>query len=337
MKEDTGRAAAVAGGGGAQAARSEEEEGSDDIATVCESSLTTQEPTAPYSAFSKSTRWFIVALVSMAAFFSPASANIWFPVIPTIASALSTSVEAINLATTYYMISQALSPTVWGAASDVLGRRPTYLATFTLYIGASFGLANTSTYPVLVVLRMLQSAGSASVIAIGSGTIGDIAHPKERGGFMGLFGLGSMLAPCISPVIGGGLADAFGWQSIFWFLAAFGGVQLLIMLALLPETLRSLVGNGSVPARGINRSLLSIWVVRQERKKATATADAADNAAKEGKRDKGKKEELPKRKGFREIDWLAPLKAFREPDVLLVLTYNSIGCESCERRLACRS
>lgn len=80
------------------------------------------------------------------------------------------------------------------------------------YIGASIGLANTHVYWLLVVLRCIQASGSASVIAIGSGTIGDLAPPAERGGFMGAFSLGPMLGPAIGPVIGGLLAGSFGWQ-----------------------------------------------------------------------------------------------------------------------------
>jgi len=80
------------------------------------------------------------------------------------------------------------------------------------YLGACAGLANTHSYGELLGFRILQACGSASVIAIGSGSIGDIAPPSERGLFMSVFGLGPMLGPAIGPVVGGLLADAFGWQ-----------------------------------------------------------------------------------------------------------------------------
>lgn len=133
------------------------------------------------------------------------------------------------------MFMQGISPTIWGSLCDVLGRRPVYLATFTVsvsrlqllavdlpltvqlqwiarYIGASIGLALTHVYWLLILLRCLQAAGAASVIAIGAGTIGDVAPPSTRGGFMGIFSLGAMLGPCLGPLVGGLLAQAFGWQ-----------------------------------------------------------------------------------------------------------------------------
>lgn len=87
------------------------------------------------------------------------------------------------------------------------------LSTFCVYIAASAGLAVTTTYPALVVLRFLQAAGSASVNSIGGGFIGDIADRSERGGFLGIYQLGPMLGPSIGPVIGGLLTSSFNWQA----------------------------------------------------------------------------------------------------------------------------
>ena len=66
------------------------------------------------------------------------------------------------------------------------------------YMGACAGLANTHSYGELLGFRILQAVGSASVIAIGSGTIGDVAPPSERGKAMSLFGLGAMSSPVSS-------------------------------------------------------------------------------------------------------------------------------------------
>lgn len=64
-------------------------------------------------------------------------------------------------------IFQGLSPSLWGSLADQWGRRPVYLCTMVVYLGANIGLALAPNYPALLVLRMLQAFGSSSVIAIG--------------------------------------------------------------------------------------------------------------------------------------------------------------------------
>jgi DHA1 family bicyclomycin/chloramphenicol resistance-like MFS transporter len=45
------------------------------------------------------------------------------------------------------------------------------------------------------------------------------------------------LAPAVAPVIGGWLHDAFGWRSVFYFLALYSGSVLVLILLWIPETL----------------------------------------------------------------------------------------------------
>jgi len=115
---------------------------------------------------------------------------------------------------------QGISPMVWGTLSDRWGRRPIVFACLATLSLSCVGLAlvPTSAYWLLVLLRCVQAAGSASTVAIGAGIIADIATPAERGGFFGLFGVGPLVGPCLGPVIGGALAQGLGWRSIFWFL-----------------------------------------------------------------------------------------------------------------------
>jgi len=135
---------------------------------------TDKAPPAPYSAFTPTQKWLLVSLVSSAATFSGFASNIYFPALPTIATDLHVSVTLINLTVTSYMVFQGLAPSVWGAIGDVKGRRIAYICTFFIFLGACIGLAETRSYAGLVVLRCVQSAGSASTIAIGSGVIGDV-------------------------------------------------------------------------------------------------------------------------------------------------------------------
>ncbi|KAJ5645980.1 hypothetical protein N7490_002352 [Penicillium lividum] len=228
-------------------------------APAMKSSTTASE--VPYSIFDKRQKWLIIAIVSTAATFSGFASNIYFPALPTIAGDMNVSTEKINLTVTSYLIFQGIAPNLWGPISDVKGRRVAYTGTFIIFLGACIGLAEAKNYATLIVLRCLQSAGSASTIAIGSGVIGDITTRAERGGFMGIFQAGLLVPVAAGPVIGGALAGTLGWRAIFWLLVIYSGVFLIALLLLLPETLRSRVGNGSkVPSDWIVEYPLNFYV-----------------------------------------------------------------------------
>jgi len=180
--------------------------------------------------------------------------------LPTIANNLNVSLELVNLTVTSYLIFQGIAPSFWGPVSDVRGRRIAYTCTFLVFLGACIGLAETKNYATLIVLRCIQSTGSASTIAIGSGVIGDITTRADRGGFMGIFQAGLLVPVAVGPVIGGALAGSLGWRSIFWFLTIYSAVFLISLLLLLPETLRSLIANGSlVPSSPFTKYPLNVY------------------------------------------------------------------------------
>ncbi len=220
-------------------------------------------PKEPYTIYTTTQKALIVAVVSIAATLSGFASNIYFPSLPQIAKDLSVTTNLVNLTVSCYMIFQGLSPTIWGAISDAVGRRITYCGTLMIFLGACIGLAETRSFAQLMVLRCVQSTGSASTIALGAGVIGDLTQREERGGYMGFYQGGVLMPVAIGPVIGGVLAGKLGWKSVFWFLTIYGAACLILSVLLLPETLRSIVGNGSLRSEGISRSILGTYQRRR--------------------------------------------------------------------------
>lgn len=116
------------------------------------------------------------------------------------------------------------------------------------------------------------------------------------------------MGPAFGPTIGGLLAQYLGWRAIFWFLAIFSGVLLVIFVFLFPETCRNVVGNGSIPARGIDQSILSWYLQRK--------------LAKNSPNDIDHEETKPAK---RKAAWPNPMSTFRilgEKESAVILIYN---------------
>ncbi|KAL9065777.1 MAG: hypothetical protein Q9161_008002 [Pseudevernia consocians] len=219
-----------------------------------------------YSSFSYVQKLLITIMASWPAFFSPLSANIYYPIFNILADDFKVSNTLINLTVTVYMIMQGLAPTFIAGLSDGAGRRPAFAVSFIIYLGANIGLALQSNYAALLVLRLLQSAGSSSTIALGNAIVADIATTAERGVFISWVSSGQFLGPGVGPIIGGLLAHYLGWRSVFWFLVISSGVVLIVILLFYPETCRKIVGDGSIRPAPWNMSIITYYHTRKQAK-----------------------------------------------------------------------
>ncbi|KAL1878157.1 hypothetical protein Daus18300_002073 [Diaporthe australafricana] len=190
----------------------------------------------PYD-YSRKTKWMITTLVAVAATGGPMGSNIFYPSLSDMAVYFKTSETIVNLNVAFYMLSMSIFPLWWSSFSETLGRRTIYVVSFSLFVVFSVLSGISSSVTMLIIFRVLGGGASASVQAVGAGTIADLWEPFERGRAMGIFYLGPLAGPLIAPIVGGALAQNFGWQSTMWFLACFGGLNFLSLVFLLPETL----------------------------------------------------------------------------------------------------
>lgn len=111
------------------------------------------------------------------------------------------------------------------------------------------------------------------------------------------------VAPSLGPVLGGVLAGQLGWPWVFWFLVILSGCCLSTLFIFLPETSREIVGNGTIPARGINRKFYSLW---------------------SGENPRASSAEIPVSRPLKFPNPLKSLYALSEKDTLLIVSVNGI-------------
>ncbi|KAK8045007.1 hypothetical protein PG993_005031, partial [Apiospora rasikravindrae] len=215
----------------------------------------------PYSSFTVWQKRWILFLSAFAAMFSPMSSFIFYPAITSIAEDLHTTVSKIDLAITTYMVVSGVTPAILGGAADNMGRRPVYIVALSIFLAANIGLALQSNYTSLLILLMVQSAGvethadgikARSHLAMVSLVI-LLVHLK--GDFMS-HNYSPNVAPPLGPVLGGIVTSQLNWQWVFWIIAILGGFCLLLVILTLPDTARSIIGDGSISAGRIYRPLI---------------------------------------------------------------------------------
>lgn len=195
-----------------------------------------------------------------------------------------------------------------------MGRRPVYLLCFGIYLCANIGLALQRNYWVLLAFRALQSTGISATIALSNAVAADTVTSAERGTYLGIASLGSILGPALGPTLGGLISKYWGWYGIFWVLAALSGFVLVFMLLFFPETCRKIVGNGSIPPPALSRSLLNVLSDRRKRKQGINAEE-----------DYARCDELSQKRRIRFPSPLTTLRLLFELPTSLVLLANGIS------------
>jgi multidrug resistance protein len=194
------------------------------------------EVTEPHD-YTNKRKWMITFVVAVAAAAAPMGSSIILPALGDITKEFNSSPTVVNLSVAMYMLSMSIFPLWWSSFSETLGRRTIYLSSFVLFLIFNILSAVSTNIAMFIVTRLLSGGAAASVQAVGAGTIADVWEVKERGRAMGIFYLGPLCGPLISPILGGVLTQELGWRSSQWALAIFGALLIFFILFCLPETL----------------------------------------------------------------------------------------------------
>lgn len=206
----------------------------------------TKEHVVPYSIFEHYDRLVLSIVLSLIGVWSSISGTIHVPALPTLEKYFGVSSSEINISVVTYSIFQGITPSFTLTFADAFGRRPVILLSIICYTAVCIAISQIKAFWLLLFLRCLQAASIAPVIAINLGIAGDICTPANRGGFVGVVSGTLLVGNGFGGLIGSALLQRFGWRGIFEFLTIGSGVTFVLAFFILPETHRSVAGNGLI-------------------------------------------------------------------------------------------
>ncbi|MDX6219892.1 MAG: transporter, family, methylenomycin resistance protein [Frankiales bacterium] len=145
---------------------------------------------------------------------------------------LGASVPGLQGVVTAYTVSLAALLLVGGGLVDVLGAKKVLLTGLLVFGAASAGCALAQSTSLLIAVRAVQGIGASLVLPGGLAVLA-AAYPAgpQRRRAIGTWAAAGGLALVAGPVLGGGLVQAYGWQSVFWV-----NVPLCLLVALVVVT-----------------------------------------------------------------------------------------------------
>jgi DHA1 family bicyclomycin/chloramphenicol resistance-like MFS transporter len=186
----------------------------------------------------------LAALTGLAAL----SIDMSLPALPQIQRAFGTSVAAVQLTLSLFLLGFAIGQLVCGVMADRVGRKPVLLTGMALFAVAGFACALSPSLPVLLAGRTVQGLGASVGPILARAIVRDCYTGPQASGVLSQITQVMIAAPLIAPTLGGLLLVWSGWAMIFVTLGAAGMLLWIICWMRLPETLPAAVRGAGRPA-----------------------------------------------------------------------------------------
>ncbi|KGT95703.1 MFS transporter [Erwinia typographi] len=178
---------------------------------------------------------FTLLLLSLV-LLAPLGIDLYLPTLPEIALGLNTPVTTIQTTIPIFLLVMGLGQIVAGPLVDNLGRKPIALAGLLLYLLGSVLAASATGWPQFLTARIVQGCAVCCTAVVAFSGVRDRLEGDEAARAYGFLNGALNIVPALAPMLGGFLADAFGWRAPFWFLTGYALVIGLLIVRFLPET-----------------------------------------------------------------------------------------------------
>jgi EmrB/QacA subfamily drug resistance transporter len=179
----------------------------------------------------------IVAVSSASLFMIAIDTTVVNLALPLIGKGLHTPVSGLQWTIAAYSIAAASLMLTAGSIGDRFGRRTVFQVGLVVFVLGSAGCSLAPSAGWLIGCRALQGVGGAALSPMSLGIItATFSDPARRaraiGIWTGTFGAGM----AAGPVIGGSLAAALGWRSVFWITIVPGVAAIVLSQLILPRS-----------------------------------------------------------------------------------------------------
>jgi MFS transporter, DHA1 family, multidrug resistance protein len=178
----------------------------------------------------------LVVILGALTAFAPLAIDMYLPALPTLERAFLATTAEVQRTLASFFLGFALGQALYGPVADRFGRKPPLYVGLVLFGLASIACALTQSIEALTALRVLQAIGACSGAVVARAMVRDLFEPKETARIYSALMLVMGVAPILAPLLGGYLLVWFGWQAIFWLLAALAFASLAAVALRLPET-----------------------------------------------------------------------------------------------------
>ncbi len=175
--------------------------------------------------------------VALAMFGAALDQTIVAAALPAIAKSLG-DVERISWIIVLYLVANTVAAPVYGRLGDAFGRQRMLLVALAVYAVGAALCALAGSLSTLAAARVVQGFGGGGLISLSVALIAEVVPARERGRFQAYIAAVFTTASALGPVLGGVLAEYFGWRSIFVLQLPLAGLAAWLAVTRLGDAAR---------------------------------------------------------------------------------------------------
>lgn len=184
------------------------------------------------------------------------------PFLPLYAEAMGASGFILGMIFSSFTIARAVVVPFMGPLSDRKGRRLFLLIGFGGYTLATLGYVLATTPFHLMLTRAIQGATAGMLLPAARAFIGDLCPKGEEGKWQGYGNAAFFGGFASGPLIGGLLAEGYGYNATFYAMGGLCLLSFLLALAFLPESGSRQIGRGYPSTKELFRVGLTSRIFR---------------------------------------------------------------------------
>ncbi|WP_306231523.1 multidrug effflux MFS transporter [Agrococcus beijingensis] len=192
---------------------------------------------SPGDGLTRGRRITTLVVLGLLAGLGPFTIDLYLPAFPAVKRAFDTTDAAVQLTLSATTLGFAFGQLVVGPLSDRIGRRRPLLIATSVHVLASVGVALAPDIASLLVLRVVQGFGAAAGTVVAMAMVRDLFAGKKLTTALSRLALVIGIAPIAAPVLGSWLLGFLEWRGLFWVLAAYAALVIVLQLVFLRETL----------------------------------------------------------------------------------------------------
>ncbi|MGO1767609.1 MAG: MFS transporter, partial [Advenella sp.] len=154
--------------------------------------------------------------------------------LPALTRDFNATLPAVQWVMLAYLITITVAIVLAGKLGDLIGHRRVLIVGLTLFMLASGLCAAAPTLDMLVLGRVVQGVGGATLMALPISIAHEFVAKERIGSAMGLFGTMSAIGTALGPSLGGVLIGNMGWRAAFIMLAILGAGLLIFAGRVIP-------------------------------------------------------------------------------------------------------